>query len=567
MKTKLSQAIAMATLVGAAATAQAAVTVNPAGLGGALLYPVYTVNNENTTLVSVTNTTDQYKAVKVRFLEGKNSAEVLDFHLYMSPQDVWSGSIVATETGAKLMSKDTSCIAGFSDGFPADGLEFRNFEILKDSISSVINDVPDGADTSNARSRVGHFEVIEMGVVDPAFMLDAAAVPPASGTAGFAIKHVNGVPGNCGNITKAWEVGGVWEPTGNEDDKYSQTQGLSAPTGGLYGTAAIVNVPGGWAASYDAVAIGDPAKVTAPAASMTIGAAGAITAGVPAAATALAMGPSTSASGAWNAAAAALGGGLWSIPQHPRPGSVYPNLDTVDVYTGVSSAAVDVNGGVASEDYIAGGMPVQAADGVGRVSAALNQTGIYNDYYIKQALNAETDMVVSFPTKRFHVNIKPDALLAGDYVRLRSQPFSNGWNLSKNKSCEEIAITYYDKEERVGTVTIGMVSPRPTEPKFSLCYETNILSVGARSDIIGGKDLRQQFNVDFSEGWFAVTLAGSRDTAANESGVTRAATAAEKALGAGLPIIGFSTILTKNGNVGGAGVLANYAQTFKNKTN
>lgn len=565
MKTKLSQAIAMATLLGAAATAQAAVTVNPAGLGGALLYPVYTVNNENTTLVSVTNTTDQYKAVKVRFLEGKNSAEVLDFHLYLSPKDVWSGSIVATETGAKLLSKDTSCIPGFSDGFPTEGLEFRNFEILKDSVSAVTNDVPAGADTSIARSRVGHFEVIEMGVVDPAFVLDAAAVPPASGTAGFAIKHANGVPGNCGNITKAWEVGGVWEKTGNDSDKFSQTDGLSAPTGGLYGTAAIVNVPGGWAASYDAVAVGDPAKTTPPAANLVITAGtGAITAGNPPFVTDLGKGPGAGANGAWNAAAP--GGGLWSIPQHPRPGSVYPSLDTVDVHAANTSGLAAVTGLVASEDYIVAGMPVQAGDAVGRVSLALNQTGIYNDYYIKQALNAETDMVVSFPTKRFHVNIKPDALLAGDYVRLRSQPFSNGWNLSKNKSCEEIAITYYDKEERVGTVTIGMVSPRPTEPKFSLCYETNILSVGSRSDIIGGKDLRQQFNVDFSEGWFAVTLAGSRDTA-GQSGVSQAAIAAEKAAGAGLPIIGFSTILTKNGNVGGAGVLANYAQTFKNKTN
>ncbi|MFB1011910.1 MAG: hypothetical protein QMB92_10805 [Thiopseudomonas sp.] len=563
MKTKLSQAIAMATLVGAA-------TVNPAGLGGALLYPVYTVNNENTTLVSVTNTTDQYKAVKVRFLEGKNSAEVLDFHLYLSPKDVWSGSIVATETGAKLLSKDTSCIPGFSDGFPAEGLEFRDFEILKDSISGVVGvGVPDGADTSIARSRVGHFEVIEMGVVDPAFVLDAAAVPAASGTAGFAIKHVNGVPGNCGNITKAWEVGGVWEKTGNDSDKFSQTDGLSAPTGGLYGTAAIVNVPGGWAASYDAVAVGDPAKTVAPAANMAITAVtGAITAGLPGTAADLGKGPGAGANGPWNAAAAALGGGLWSIPQHPRPGSVYPSLDTVDVHGANVSTLAAVTGLVASEDYIAPGMPVQAAagDAVGRVSFALNQTGIYNDYYIKQALNAETDMVVSFPTKRFHVNIKPDALVGTEYIRLRSQPFSNGWNLSKNKSCEEIAINYYDKEERVGTVTVGMVSPRPTEPKFSLCYETNILSVGARSDIIGGKDLRQQFNVDFSEGWFAVTLAGSRDTA-GQSGVSQAATAAEKGAGAGLPIIGFSTILTKNGNVGGAGVLANYAQTFKNKTN
>src|SRR5690554_5865762 len=98
MKKSLSQAVALATLVGATAAHAGAVNpvVNPDGLGGALLYPIYTVENNNTTLVSVVNTTDDFKAVKVRFVEGKNSAEVLDFHLYMSPKDVWSGSIVPT---------------------------------------------------------------------------------------------------------------------------------------------------------------------------------------------------------------------------------------------------------------------------------------------------------------------------------------------------------------------------------------------------------------------------------------------------------------------------------------
>jgi hypothetical protein len=34
---------------------------------------------------------DRSKPVKVRFLEGYNSREVLDFDLYLTPHDVWTG--------------------------------------------------------------------------------------------------------------------------------------------------------------------------------------------------------------------------------------------------------------------------------------------------------------------------------------------------------------------------------------------------------------------------------------------------------------------------------------------
>jgi len=46
--------------------------------------------------------------------------EVLDFNLYLSPNDEWSGKITTSATGgAKLVSGDTSCIAPTQ--IPADG--------------------------------------------------------------------------------------------------------------------------------------------------------------------------------------------------------------------------------------------------------------------------------------------------------------------------------------------------------------------------------------------------------------------------------------------------------------
>ena len=74
-----------------------AVDLNPDGLGQVLIYPYYTVNIGQDTLFSVVNTDPiNGKAVKVRFLEGYNSREVLDFNLYLSPNDVWTARVSQT---------------------------------------------------------------------------------------------------------------------------------------------------------------------------------------------------------------------------------------------------------------------------------------------------------------------------------------------------------------------------------------------------------------------------------------------------------------------------------------
>ena len=101
--------------LGAAGTASA-VYVNPDGLGQVLIYPYYTVRQDTvsrtpfTSLLSVVNSTASAKAVKVRFLEGKNSREVLDFNLFLSPKDVWTAGVFPTLTGGGVASVDKSCI-------------------------------------------------------------------------------------------------------------------------------------------------------------------------------------------------------------------------------------------------------------------------------------------------------------------------------------------------------------------------------------------------------------------------------------------------------------------------
>ena len=207
-------------LAGAGALAMAgaanAVYVNADGLGQALVYPYYTVRAGNTTLISVVNTTTNAKAVKVRFLEGKNSQEVLDFNLFLSPKDVWTGAIVPTTAGATIVTADKSCT---NPRIPAAGGDFRNFLFLNDAASLQSLD----------RTREGYVEMIEM-----------ATIPLGSALA-TDVTHVNGTP-PCKLISDASFTSAAVFAT------------LTPPSGGIFGNGTILNALGGASTGYDAVA-------------------------------------------------------------------------------------------------------------------------------------------------------------------------------------------------------------------------------------------------------------------------------------------------------------------------
>ena len=69
--------------------------INSEGTGEALVFPFYSAQNGNDTSIHIVNTTADFKAVKVRMLEGTESLETLGFNLYMSPQDHFSFAITA----------------------------------------------------------------------------------------------------------------------------------------------------------------------------------------------------------------------------------------------------------------------------------------------------------------------------------------------------------------------------------------------------------------------------------------------------------------------------------------
>jgi hypothetical protein len=205
-----------------ATTAANAVNLNPGGLGQVLLYPYYTTRadaNGNTfnSLLYVVNSTTSVKAVKVRFLEGKDSREVLDFNLFLSAYDVWTAGIIPDNaTGAgEIITFDKSCTI---PPLPAGGKDFVNF--------AYVGSAADGADPSLDRTREGYVEIIEM------------ATYTTNSTVGVAATHVSGVPPcTTGPLTSQ-----------------ASSQG-NDPQGGLFGGMTLINVDAGTDYTEDAVAI------------------------------------------------------------------------------------------------------------------------------------------------------------------------------------------------------------------------------------------------------------------------------------------------------------------------
>jgi len=224
--------------VGFAGTASA-VNLAQDGLGSVLLYPYYTVRADGggnstafyDTLISVVNTTTSFKAVKVRFLEGKRSAEVLDFNLFLSPRDVWTGAITRTSDGARLVSSDNSCVVPtglFSTAASNTLNHFKNF---------IYAGTPaDGGGTTLDRAREGHFEMLEMAV------FTAAAATAA------ALHNSAGVPANCAFF--------------QNNDQTPANLGLVPPSGGLAGGSSLINVQAGSDYSYDATALTNWSTIT-----------------------------------------------------------------------------------------------------------------------------------------------------------------------------------------------------------------------------------------------------------------------------------------------------------------
>ncbi|MDH4019115.1 MAG: hypothetical protein OEU84_05895 [Xanthomonadales bacterium] len=535
----------LAGVVGIAGSAQA-VNINPDGTGQVLLYPYYTINGGNQTIFSVINTSEDAKAVKVRFLESENSQEVLDFNLYMSAFDVWSAAISEIPDGMSypdcdllgtgvvcegplltIADDETTCTVPQLNGMQP----FLPFKYLDD-----------GGTQDQSRMNAGHFEMIEMGTLIEGEWAAVAAThilhevtDPDDTTVPPVVIDTFWAPASCDVLTLAWTDLDINAPGGEGRWLVDPTDGVSAPSGGLFGGAAIINVMGGNMHTYDAMALNG-----------------------------------------WNRSGFTFGPEGDSI--HAQPGFTEPTLASGDSVVGsvFTEAGFALDSGDLEE-------PIDA------VSYVLMHDAIMNEYTTEKAVLAQTEWVVTFPTKRFYVNQSP--------VRA---PFTTEWDYTEfdlddddelvpvglATACETVELDrMYDREERYpGDPECGtpggeacplpggpIVSPAPpidpVDPLapilFNLCYESNVIRFGGdayhipgagkpnMTEILGAP---QYLNFDNEEagyqyGWARIELDDYIDVTALPGGGFIAVEASRDPIGLlnGLPTTGFAVSKFYNG--------------------
>ena len=596
----------LAGVAGIVGSAQA-VNINPDGLGQVLLYPYYTTNGGNVTLLSVVNTSGDAKAVKVRFLEGENSREVLDFNLYMSAFDVWTAALVDMDGEPTMLTTDTSCTVPYIYGnggvqeflpWALDDAEYLD-EDYEGEQTEEYGDISRGAE--------GHFEMIEMGTLvdfseanplwvnEEDFPFCEAGSPVVPGnpsgeclifdrewtedeldqpetltdqSSATAATHTDGMPNNCQQLVDAWTVNLTDDENGYWIDE--PFIDIDPPSGGMFGGAAIVNVETGHMYSYDAKAI-DGFYVAE--------------------------------------------GNYVGDDSHQEPGTILPSLDSGNT----TDATIFFNGQALPADW--SGSDNGQPRGVDAVSYVLMHDAIMNEYTTEDTVGASTEWVITFPTKQFYVHqafldryeVEFRGGVASDAPTAAVDPFTSTWtwvNTTYVKdddgdntdvvdeegyvdyACEVVQLdTIYDREERTivdadappGTPIPPIVSPAPPIVPgevdgiipFELCYETSVISFGdpvfelvtGETSILGSRNFHNINNtiLGFEYGWARLDLSDATSDIDLDGDLD---TLHREDLGGlyGLPVTGFSVSRFENAFVGeGADVLVNYGGIFQHK--
>lgn len=472
----LYAALAGVSALGVTGAAQA-VNLNPDGLGQVLIYPYYTTRadaggNAYTSLLSVVNTTSSAKAVKVRFLEGKNSREVLDFNLFLSKHDVWTAAILpGSDGGAFVGTLDKSCTL---PPIPSTGQPFVNFAYTGS------ND--DKGGTSLDRVKEGYVEIIEM------------ATFTTSSTTSQIVTHVGGVPGQngftCADLTDT-----------------QASKDANNPQGGLFGGMTLINVNNGTDFTEDAVALDNYFQF------------------------------SEFTNDIYNAA-----------------GSILPDLQL---------AQPPVSQVLAFSNVYTSSWTFGTAD---PVSAVLMHSNVMNEFVLDAGTKSGTDWVVTFPTKRYYVNVG-----TGNAPKLFQRNFNK-----TDGSCDDVSLNIYDREERTTSTPVGFSPPPPTQTN-SICWEANVVTFN-NSNVLGSVNVAN-VPTTFQDGWlnmgFPTGITGASPTVHELINTTNtlitsigsSTSSGNTVTYVGLPVVGFAVQTFSNGTlpVGGVTVLSNYGGNFVHK--
>ena len=495
---------------GAGTTAPTAndMKLNPGSVGHVLYTPYYTAQGKAATLLNITNTDAvNGKAVKVRFRGAANSDDMLDFTVYLSPEDVWTASLSAGESGyGELTTSDKSCTIPFKDKWPAklNGLRLPSSMSAADK---VIN------------ANEGYIEVLNMADIPP--YLTGRVDKDGNKVANplyTNIKHVSGVA-PCDSSKFA----GVQSTELKTFASDALDVGLDSPTGGLMGTWAVFNQ------EKLAVFSGNMGAIVATAGG--IGSDGVTPLAAPGY---IAFAPQiglpltgAAANPAWIRAATA--------DPLLRSGFLTPLwFDLPDMSSPLTTAH-------------------SAIEQASALSTALGRLNVMNDYAANGGVGStpqETDWIVSQPTRRYHAAVAYDVMnpwtsklenfiawnedMSDPDTDVTSNPTNNiysGLQLNdKGQACYMFKIGTTDREEgKVATSVGGDFSPGEYKT-FPYCGEVFTLTFNNDASILNATVTNRRYDADAlaNQGW------GKLET---DSTVR-------------LPIVGFAAISLQNGVTG-----------------
>lgn len=474
-------AFAIASAIGGAAFMSMpahAVNISPDGLGQVQIFPYYTVRNGHDTYIHLTNTSDRTVAVKIRFREAKNSREVRDFNIVLSPYDIWTAGVTADGDGAKLVTFDKSCTSPRLNDAGNGATEVSFTSIGYDGSTS--DYYYDNGGRGIERTQEGYFEVIAMGQSSASGM-EASS----SNVVEYNAKHVNGVPRDCGKVDEAFNGAygselsskaefADWEPAGNV----------------LKGFATLINVDSGQAAGIE---------------------------------------PTTLAN--FNNVATNL------FP----PGDLSPDLNS-GTPNGVANLVKDTG------DAVVTFLPAVPGNRVDAVSALLMRNNLINEFTSTSTGSTKTDWVVTFPTKHNYTDDGgKDATVYTPRLPFDEAFATDPEDLTKHngKSCVEVSLNQYDREERTASPSGTQFSPRSAAGRNELCNEVNVLSFNG-SNVLGSG---VKYDINTSgvglTGWMNLTLgtASSEGTLAANATTTSGVSITSMS---GLPVIGFGLVMRYN---------------------
>jgi len=495
--------------------------INLDGIGHQLVFPYFTTQGDNATLLSVVNTdTTNGKLVKVRFRGAGNSDDLYDFQIALSPGDVWTASVSQdADTGvSKLTTSDKSCT-------------------LPASVSSTFGTGRvDPAKNAANETREGYVEVVNM-----------ADIPPTTGTTTGvdslyeAIKHVNGVAPCTATILDA-RLGSDFA-----DNSAAIAAGLALPTTGLVGDWIILNQANTAAWSGSATALEARAAGVASTGNIVFWPQ---KFGEP-------TPHDTSAATRINVTADPL----FLIGAEDMQYYDLPDLSTPYV-SGDTTAAIRANA----------------------TTASLAVTSVKNQFVTSDSIAAVTDWLFSQPTRRYHMavnyrGVADDPTTTGTTetsFNVGATTGSDAFALVRASAGSAVSLaevnTYYDarntrlsgRQVCLDTLTVPArnslfdreeVTPGTSESPFVispnvpgtpttllLCGEANVISINAgdAADSALGASVAARditFDAAYTDGWASWATAGN---------------------GAGLPILGSAFIRAANGAV-------NYGFAYQHK--